>query len=161
MQDSTDLYNHYLWATKKITDLINTMTEEQFIGTPSDNSRSIRDIILHLVSIYAYFSSFDKYNAIVEKSKEINKQDLINLMRELSKKVYTVLNSELKKMIPVKTIGGTVKNITGFSLFHMLTDHFAYHRGQIITIFKDVTGKEGVGTDYALYLIEDNPDIDI
>ena len=40
----------------------------------------------------------------------------------------------------------------------MLTDHFAYHRGQIVTKFKITTGKEGVGTDYASFLTEDNPD---
>lgn len=158
MTDSNELYNHFLWVTKKITNLLDNMTEDQFNQKSSEEERSVKEIILHLVSIYAYFSSFNEYQSIVEKSNRMDKKELLQLMRDLSKKVYTVLENEPKKMIPVKTKNGIKKNITGFSLFYMLTDHFAYHRGQIVTKFKMITGKDGVGTDYASFLTEDNPD---
>ena len=88
-------------------------------------------------------------------------QELLILIKTLSKTVYEIFENNPEKFIPMRTKSGTMKNITGISLFHMLTDHFAYHRGQIVTLFKEITGKEGIGTDYASFLLEDNPDIDI
>lgn len=158
MNESTEMHHHFLWATKRITNILGSMTEEQFNYKSSEINRSIREIILHLVSIYAYFSSFNEYQSIVDKGKESNKKDLLELMQDLSKKVYDILENDPQKTIPVKTKNGTIKNIMGFSLFHMLVDHFAYHRGQIVTMYKISTGKEGIGTDYATFLQEDNPD---
>ena len=158
MTNSNDLHNHFLWATKRITTMLETMSEDQFNKKIHSDNRSIKEIVLHLVSIYAYFSSQAEYKSIVETSKSLEKTSLLELMKELSKKVFTILENEPNKFIPIKTKNGVAKNINGFSLFHMLTDHFAYHRGQIITMFKETTGKEGIGTDYATFLIEDNPD---
>lgn len=158
MIDSSDLYNHFLWATKRITTMLGTMSEGQFNQKVNAENRSIQEIVLHLVSIYAYFSSQTEYKQIVDNSKSLDKAALLNLMRDLSKKVFTILENDPNKFIPIKTKNGVIKNINGFSLFHMLTDHFAYHRGQITTIFKEITGKEGISTDYASFLIEDTPD---
>lgn len=157
--DFLDMIDHFLWSTKKIIDLLETMSEEQFNSKIPENTRSIQEIILHLVSIYAYFSSFTDHKSIVEKSKQSNKEELLQLYRELSKKVSDIFKNDEEKMIPVKTKDGKMKNISGISLLHMVNDHFAYHRGQIITKFSAITGKEAVGTDYALFLQEDNPDI--
>ena len=153
MSEKADILNHLLWATKKINDLLVAVSEDEFNKKPSLKTRSIKEIVLHLVSINAYFSSFNEYKAIVETSKQMNKDDLLELYRDLTKKVYEIFQKDPEKFIPIKT-----KNITGFSLIHMYADHFSYHRGQILTAFKLVTGKEGIGTDFAIFLQENEPD---
>ena len=158
MSEKADILNHLLWATKKLNDLLLTLTEDEFNKKSSPENRSIKEIVQHLVSINAYFSSFNEYKAIVEKSKLMNKEDLLELYRELTKKVYEIFQKDPEKTLPIKTKNGTMKNISGFSLIHMYTDHFSYHRGQILTTFKSITGKEGIGTDYAIFLQENEPD---
>ena len=155
------MHNHFLWATKRLTVMLNKMPEELSNQKSNLKNRSIREIVLHLVSIYAYFSSQPDYKIIVEQGQAMNKNDLLSLMNALSKKVFNILETNPDKTIPVKTKNGNIKNISGYSLFHMLTDHFAYHRGQLVTMFKGITGMEAVGTDYASFLTEDNPDIDL
>ena len=159
MSQSTEIFKHFLWATKHLTNVLETMSNEVFNQKINDKARSIKEIVLHLISTYAYFSSQSEYREIMDKSKKIEKNELINLMKELSKKVYDIFESNPNKIIPVKTKNGTINEIKGFNLFYMVTDHFAYHRGQIMIIFKELTGKDGVGTDYALYVMEDDPDI--
>ena len=135
------------------------MKNEEFAQKPSWDGRPIREIILHLISINAYFSSSkDEYSAIIERSKQMDKDELLLLWSNLSKKVYMILENNPEKTIPVKTKKGLIKNISGIDLLYMLTDHFSYHRGQIVTTFRAMTGKEGIGTDYARYLTEDEPD---
>ena len=145
MNEIKDLLDHLLWTTKKVSELLLTMSYEQFSKKLDKDTRSVKDIIIHLISIYAYFSSPNEYKEILEKSK----------------KVCDIFENNPEKFIPVKTKGGKVKQISGFSLFHMVSDHFAYHRGQAMTIFKAITGNDGVGTDYAVFLMEDQPDIDL
>ena len=157
--DFLDITNHFLWSTKRLIDLISNMSEEQFNSKQPSNTRSIREIILHLVSLYTYFSSFADYKNIVEKSKQTNQEELLHLLRDLSKKVNEVFSSDKEKVIPVKTKTGIIKNVTGLSLLYMLSDHTAYHRGQIITKYSSITGNESVDTDYAVFLQEDNPDL--
>lgn len=155
-----DMLNHLLWSTKLLTNTIATMNEDQFSRQLDSETRSVKEIILHLISIYAYFSSQSEYKTIVERSKTLDKNDLLNLLKELTKKVFDTFSTNPDKFIPVKTKNnGTIKEVKGFSLFHMVSDHFAYHRGQIMTVFKRITGKEGVGTDYATFLMEDNPEL--
>lgn len=161
MNEIKDLLDHLLWTTKKVSELLLTMSDEQFSKKLDKDTRSVKDIIIHLISIYAYFSSPNEYKEILEKSKKQSKNDLFILLKDLTKKVCDIFENNPEKFIPVKTKGGKVKQISGFSLFHMVSDHFAYHRGQAMTIFKAITGNDGVGTDYAVFLMEDQPDIDL
>lgn len=154
MSETIDMYNHYIWATTRLTSILSSLSEDQFKKKVHNDNRSIQEIVLHLISIYAYFSSQQEYNAIVEKSKTLNIKDLLKELETLTNKVINIFKNDPDKTIPVKTKNGTIKNVTGFSLFHMVSDHFAYHRGQIVTIFKELTGNEGIGTDYALFLME-------
>jgi uncharacterized damage-inducible protein DinB len=161
MSDLQSHFNHFLWATKKITAMLETMSEEQFNDKLDQEKRSIKEIVLHLISIYAYFSSQNEYRSLVALSESLDKLNLLNLMKELTKKTIKTFETYPDKTIPVKTKSGIVTNVTGFSLFHMVSDHFAYHRGQIVTIFKEKTNRDAVGTDYAQFLSEDNPDLSL
>ena len=158
MPSQSEIHHHFLWATKQILNLLQSMTDEEFSQKPSWNGRAIRESILHLVSVNAYFSSPDSYSAIIESSKHMDKNELLHTWSNLTNKIYDIFENDPKKTIPVKTKQGLIKNISGIDLLYMLTDHFSYHRGQIITTFKAITGKEGTGTDFARYLMEDEPD---
>ena len=111
-----------------------------------------------MISINAYFSSPDNNSALIESSKQINKNKRLHPRSILTTKVYTILETDPEKIIPVKTKKSLIKNVSGKDLLHMLTDHFSYHLDQIITTFKAITGKEESGTDRARYLMEDEPD---
>ena len=160
MTESNDLLDHYLWSTKLVLGLLDNLTEEQITHKSIEINRSIKEIVLHLISIYAYFSSFNEYKSILESTKSMDKNQLLKQMRDLTKKSFIVFSNDSQKVIPIKTKKGISKSITGVSLFHMFSDHYAYHRGQIMTMYKLETGKDAVGTDYAVFLQEDNPDID-
>ncbi len=52
---------------------------------------------------------------------------------------------------------GSQRKIEGTDYLLSYTDHSSYHRGQIITTFKIITGKEGISTDFYYFLKETNP----
>ena len=52
---------------------------------------------------------------------------------------------------------GSERKIEGQNFLLVYTDHSTYHRGQLVTTYKLITGKQSVSTDFYSYLTKKNP----
>ena len=97
-----------------------------------------------------YKDATNKYGAMKQK-------DLLTTWNTRVEEFVEAIESDPKKSYMLKMEDGTERKIEGQNYLLSYTDHSTYHRGQIITTFKVVTGKEAISTDFYTYLTKKNP----
>jgi uncharacterized damage-inducible protein DinB len=152
----SDIGKHCIWADRETINLLKTIKEEDFNKTPEHTGRSIKDLVVHILSGYDmalggnYKSAMDKYG----------NKDQKNLLKSWDSNVLkfiTEIENDSSKSYTIKMDDESERKIEGQNLLLSYTDHSTYHRGQIISTFKFITGKEAVSTDYYTYLTKKEP----
>ena len=152
----SDLGKHCIWADKEVSKLLSTVPKSDFTKVPEHTGRSLQDLVAHILAGYEmvlggnYKDATDKYGAMKQK-------DLLTAWNTLVEKFIEAIESDPKKSYMLKMEDGTERKIEGQNYLLSYTDHSTYHRGQIITTFKVVTGKEAISTDFYTYLTKKNP----
>ena len=138
MAEAQEWKNEFLGTWKRAAEysveLAEIMPEEKYDYTPSENVRSFRGQLEHIIqNLYMLNGRFvlDDFQR-VQIAEDASKEEVIKAMKTSFEYVYsTLLNMDEEQL------EGKIKFFTGdeFSrrhIFELMRDHMTHHRGQLI-----------------------------
>lgn len=152
----SDIGKHCIWADREITKLLLSVSEDDFTKVPEHTGRSMHDLVVHILGGYEMVLGGD-YNKAIQSYDSMKKEELLNSWSNLVDKFVTETEGNPSKSFSIKMDDGSKREIEGQNYLLSFTDHSTYHRGQLVTTFKIITGKEAVTTDFYSYLTKSNP----
>jgi uncharacterized damage-inducible protein DinB len=152
-----DLGKYYEWADKRVIALLEALDDELFGKVLKGIDRSIRDLAEHLIFYYEYY--LHRKNKLSSKTlkvklKGMDKNALLKHWKQALKEFSETVENFGEELINIPISKGKTAKIPGDVYLFAFTDHATYHRGQLITIYKVITGKKAIATDYYDFLID-------
>ena len=148
---------YYEWADLRIIALLEDMDEASFAKVSAGCDRSLRDYTEHLVLYYDYFTkresgvSFDKLKIALEK---MSKKSLLSHWKGILPEFAASVDGLTDKPLDIPGPDGVQIKVSREEYLFCYTDHATYHRGQLITTYKAITGKPVVNTDFYEFLFQ-------
>jgi len=154
------LFQYNLWADGRTLDTCATLTNEQFTRDLGSSFGSVRDTLAHLYGAEWLWnerilgrvpsglpaaSSFPDLASVRTKLEEID--------RYFIDFVSQVTPQELERVMRYKTMNGKEFSNPLWQSLQQLTNHATYHRGQIVTLLRQL-GAKPVSTDLITFYRE-------
>ena len=152
----SDIAKHCIWADRELATLLATVSQDDFTTVPDHTGRSIQDLVVHILAGYEMVLGGDYNNAITTYGS-LKHKELLDTWKDQVEKFVTELDNNPSKSYTIKMDNDKERKIEGQNYLLSYTDHSTYHRGQIVTTFKLITGKDAVSTDFYTYLTKANP----
>ncbi|MHA2105561.1 MAG: DinB family protein [Candidatus Hodarchaeales archaeon] len=152
-----EIGQYYIWADKKVKDLINDLSEEEFSKVIDNTGRSIKDLVEHMISTYETFDVPFNREEFEEKFRTLSDLPKVELLDYWIKAVSdftSKIESSIKDKADLMIEENKIVSIPYEEYLLSYTDHNTYHRGQLVTSYRILTGKEPINTDYYTFLIE-------
>lgn len=166
--DIRSLGSFYVWADKRIIKMLRHIPEEKFSYRLQATNRSLKDLSKHMIGSYEQFILFhlkNKHIGMKELEDLMNsynskaKEELLNYWHEIVVKFSHVLKEvEIDAVVEVPSGKQSLVKVPYEEVIFSYTDHSTYHRGQLITTLKVLTGQEVSNTDYYTYLVTQKKD---
>lgn len=143
------------WANKRISQWLTTL-DESILYQQADSSFSSIDLtVQHIHCVERYWSAFIHEKDITDFDWSVLKnqstQNLIDLQSQsllMQQSMASFDESQLNQALVLDTPWSKNNQSRFHYIFHML-NHSTYHRGQIVTIARQLEITEGIpGTDY-------------
>lgn len=155
-------YNH--WANRLIVKMVNELSEEEATKSIVSSFPSIFKTILHIVDaqvLWSHRMQHDHFPEAPSKSFNGNLSDLVKVFLGSSENLESYI-SKMNEEDYAKTL--TYKNSKGIeytssyaeTILHCL-NHSTFHRGQIITMLRQLGQSNLKATDYVAYCRGSNP----
>lgn len=154
---SNHLGKYYEWADKRIIALLEKADEKLFVKKLEGNKRSLRDLAEHLVVYYEYFlykKNKVSFKKLQEKLKTMGKQELLDYWKKVMKEFSRSVENFEEDFVDLPLSKGGSAKVSRDNYLFCYSDHATYHRGQLITTYKEVTGRKAVATDYYIFLMD-------
>jgi uncharacterized damage-inducible protein DinB len=154
------LFQYNLWADRRLMDVCASLTNEQFTRNLGSSFSSVRDTLAHLYG--AEFIWNERFQGRSPSSLPSATQfpDLASIRVKLEEMdlyfidyVSKMTQQDLDRVIRYKTAAGTEFSNPLWQSLHQLTNHASYHRGQIVTLLRQL-GAKPVSTDLIGYYRE-------
>lgn len=150
--------DYNLWANQKMVATILNLTDEQIHREIVSSFPSIYKTLLHLCDSESIWWQRMKLIEVVEApSKNFNGTviELCNKWLDLSKQWKEWAESASEAALEHEFIYRNIKRIQFkqpvYEVLHQLFNHQSYHRGQLVTMFRQLGIKEIPSTDLILY----------
>jgi len=153
-----EIVKYNLWANSKIIEMLQNSDKSIFEKEIINSFPSIKKTLFHILDaqVVWYFrvskipfdfipsmkledSSFDYFSEMIN-----NCEAWVNFVEESSE-------SKINSICEYNNLNGEEMKIPVFKIIHHCMNHSTYHRGQIITMAKQMEVKELVSTDYLFY----------
>ncbi len=148
-----------LWANKRITGKLKELSPQTFECEQKSSFRSIRKTLLHM-----YDAETIWYNRLIgisltkwpsEKFKGTN-EEAIELMLGASKNfaefVGVLADENLNLFCDFRSLEGKEYSMKVYDLIQHFVNHSTFHRGQMITMLRNLDIDDIPSTDYITYL---------
>ena len=155
MEELSNYADFYVWADEKICSTVEKISNDDYNRIIDGTDRSIRDLILHVISMYDFFFAAQTgipYDQALENASKLSRSGLIDYWKDIITKFSNFIKSNKKESYNLPVGPGKLASISALDWFLLFTDHSSYHRGQLITFLK-ISGNKGVATDYLKYII--------
>jgi uncharacterized damage-inducible protein DinB len=154
------LFQYNLWADRRLMDVCGSLSNEQFSRNLGSSFGSVRDTLVHLYgaewvwnerfegrspSSLPAGSTFTDLASVRAKLEEMD-QYFIDYVSRLTQQ-------DLERVIHYKTFAGSEFSNPLWQSLHQLTNHGSYHRGQVVTLLRQL-GVKPVSTDLIGYYRE-------
>jgi uncharacterized damage-inducible protein DinB len=154
------LFQYNQWADRRMLDACSALTNEQFTRDLGSSFRSVRDTMVHLYgaewvwnerihgrspSSLVAGTGFPDLASVRAKLEEIDSYYLDYVTR--------ITPQELERVIHYKSFAGDEFSNPIWQTLHQLTNHASYHRGQIVTLLRQL-GAKPVTTDLIAFYRE-------
>lgn len=150
---------YHAWATQKFVDWLSSKPEELLHKEVPSSFNSIIKTLNHIwatdeywYSIMAESPEFEDRMAVTElDSKEVF-AGIAHRANEISKLIASYNEEELSKTVKIETPWFKC-DLPKYEYLQQLINHATYHRGQIVTIGRNIGITDGSNTDYNFYNI--------
>ena len=158
LQDIHNLYEYNYWANHRLLEVVETVPHEQFIKDLGSSHGGIHGTLVHIMgaeeiwlkrwkgdspsSFYsaADFPTFD----VLSNHWEMVEMEMMGFCHMLK------TEADIQKIITYKDLKGNAYSQPLWQLMQHLANHSTYHRGQVVTMLRQV-GVKPVGTDLVTY----------
>jgi uncharacterized damage-inducible protein DinB len=146
------------WANEQFAGWLSTLDESILYAKADSSYGSIDLTVQHILCVERFWSTFIHEEDIVnfdwsvfENQAAQNLTDLKEQSLRMKQSIGNFDESQLNKILPLDTPWSKNNQARFHYIFHML-NHSTYHRGQIVTMARQLGVTEGIpGTDYNFF----------
>lgn len=155
-----DQINYQLWANQSMIDSLKIHPEEKFTAKIPSSYDSIYETVKHIYQVQDFWfkmiqgKSYDF--AEIEYSTEELFEKLIQNSNELKNFICQLDEFELQEKMEIITPWFT-SHQPRYELIQQIVTHTAYHRGQIVTMGRNLDMTNATNTDFNFYLLMAKP----
>jgi len=154
------MFQYNLWADLRTLDACASLTNEQFTRTIPSSFSSVRDTVAHLYGAEWVWNERIHGNSPTALFPASTFADLASLRAKLEEMdryyidyVSKLTQKDLDQVIHYKAFDGKEYSNPLWQTLHQLTNHASYHRGQVVTLLRQL-GAKPVSTDLIGYYRE-------
>jgi uncharacterized damage-inducible protein DinB len=147
------LFQYNLWADRRTLDSCATLTNEQFTRELGSSFGSVRDTLAHIYGAEWLWNERILGRAPAGLPSPSEFTDLASVRAKLEDMdryfvdfASKVTPQDLERVIRYKTMNGKEFSNPLWQSLHQLTNHGTYHRGQLVTLLRQL-GAKPVSTD--------------
>jgi len=156
-KDFQTLYDYNRWANARVCDAVAKLAAEQYTRDLSNSFRSVRDTLTHILAaewIWLKRWQGESPKALLDPVDFPDLAALRAKWMEIEREQMVFVNSLTDELLnaPISYINTKGKTWT-YPLWQMLqhlVNHSTYHRGQVITMLRQL-GAEPATTDFLLF----------
>lgn len=154
------LFEYNAWADRRLLDACSSLTNEQFTRNLGSSFSSVRDTVVHLYGAEWVWNERFQGRSPSALVSGAGFPDLVSIRPTLEEMdqyfidyVSKLTQADLDRVIRYKTFTGAEFSNPLWQSLHQLTNHGSYHRGQIVTMLRQL-GAKAVSTDLIGYYRE-------
>jgi uncharacterized damage-inducible protein DinB len=154
------LFQFNQWADRRTLDACSTLTNEQFMRDLGSSFRSVRDTVAHLYGAEWVWNERIQGRSPSSLVSGSTFPDLASVRAKLEEMdsyyidyVSKLTQQDLERIIHYKSFTGEEFSNPLWQSLHQLTNHASYHRGQVVTLLRQL-GAKPVSTDLIGYYRE-------
>jgi uncharacterized damage-inducible protein DinB len=154
----TNLANYNIWANNLVFEWLSSINEEQWSQQIESSFSSIKETCIHVLSAeHIWHQRLTKVEAPVWIADDVkgSKDEVIQAWRQASDSLLTYVSavdeSQLSTLLFYKRINGESYTQPLHEILIHVFNHSTYHRGQLVTMLRQVGYKDVTATDYLLY----------
>jgi uncharacterized damage-inducible protein DinB len=151
--DQYATFNH--WANQRITDAVLSLDEHQQQQVLKSSFPNIYATVLHLWDVESgWFQRVHQHTNVLFPSRTFNPSmkevvnGLLGQSGQWAQYVKDLSEADLHQTIAYKNMAGEPFNQELYLLIHHLFNHQTYHRGQLVTMMREVDAEQLPGTDF-------------
>jgi uncharacterized damage-inducible protein DinB len=152
-----------LWANQRMSDAIIGMDENLHQQIVKSSFPNLYATMLHLWDVESiWFQRIHGHEKVVIPSKSFNPSmreainGLLNHSQQWVDHVNSLSDTDLHQMISYRNIAGEHFTQPLFQLIHHLFNHQTYHRGQLVTMMRELGETKLPGTDFVTWARENS-----
>jgi uncharacterized damage-inducible protein DinB len=154
------LFQYNQWADRRMVEACSALTNEQFTRDLGSSFRSVRDTLVHLYGAEWVWNERIEGRSPTSLVAGTGFPDLESARTKLEEMdnfyieyVSRLTPQDLERVIHYKSFAGDELSNPLWQTLHQLTNHASYHRGQIITLLRQL-GAKPVTTDLIAFYRE-------
>ena len=154
------LFQYNAWADRRLLDACGQISNEQFTRELGSSFSSVRDTVAHLYGAEWVWNERFHGTSPTALLGGAGFPDLASIRAKLEEMdqyfidfVSKMTQQDLDRVIVYKTFTGQEFSNPLWQSLHQLTNHASYHRGQVVTMLRQL-GVKPVSTDLIMYYRE-------
>jgi uncharacterized damage-inducible protein DinB len=154
------LFQYNAWADRRLLDACSALTNEQFTRNLGSSFSSVRDTVAHLYGAEFVWNERIQGRSPSALVSGAGFPDLASIRAKLEEMdhfyidyVSKLTQQDLERVMRYKSFSGDEFSNPLWQSLHQLTNHASYHRGQIVTMLRQL-GVKPVSTDLIGYYRE-------
>jgi uncharacterized damage-inducible protein DinB len=154
------LFHYNQWADRRLLDVCSTLPNEQFTRDLGSSFRSVRDTLAHLYGAEWVWNERIEGRSPSSLPTGTTFPDLASVRAKLEEMdrhyidyVSKLTPRDLERVMTYKSFAGDEFSNPLWQSLHQLTNHATYHRGQTVTLLRQL-GAKPVATDLIAFYRE-------
>ena len=154
------LFQYNQWADRRLLDACSALTNEQFTRDLGSSFRSVRDTVAHLYGAEWVWNERIQGRSPSSLVSGATFPDLASVRAKLEEMdsyyidyVSKLTQQDLERIIHYKSFTGEEFSNPLWQTLHQLSNHATYHRGQVVTLLRQL-GAKPVTTDLIAFYRE-------
>ena len=154
------MFQYNQWADRRLLDACAALSNEQFTRNLGSSFSSVRDTVVHLYGAEYVWNERIQGRSPAALVSGAGFPDLASIRAKLEEMdayyidfVSKMTQQDLDRVIRYKGFTGDEFSNPLWQSLHQLTNHASYHRGQVVTLLRQL-GVKPVSTDLIMYYRE-------
>ncbi|MEO8111124.1 MAG: DinB family protein [Ginsengibacter sp.] len=153
-----ELADYHIWANNAVCNWLEQISDEQWKQSVLSSFSSIYETTLHTAAAEkVWVERLKKYSKFEILTQTFNgsKAEMINLWKEISQSFKNFIEEMpddlLQQKLLFKNIKGIEHNLPHYQLIAHVINHSTYHRGQLVTMLRQVGFTDVSSIDMTTY----------